>query len=207
MRFLSSMNTSAFLILIWLFLFAGCRQYDEAFQQEVKAFQDEWNAFFSDSVRSPLLEEDRKVFEGLDFFPANKEYRADAAFTRTPDEEPFEMPTTKERRPVYVKFGEAQFEMQGKEILLHLFQNQKYAQSEDYDGHLFLPFTDLTSGKETYGGGRYIDLTIPQGDTIVIDFNKAYNPYCAYNHKYSCPIPPPENHIDLEVRAGIKAFH
>ena len=118
MRSLSSINTTALLMLIWLFLLAGCREYDEAYQQEVKAFQDEWNAFFYDSVKSPLLEEDRNVFKGLDFFPTNKEYRVEAELTRTPDEEPFEMPTTKERRPFYVKFGEAQFEVQGKEILL-----------------------------------------------------------------------------------------
>ena len=70
--------------------------------------------------------------------------------------------------------------------------------------HLFLPFTDNTNGVETYGGGRYIDLKIPAGNTINIDFNKAYNPYCAYSDKYSCPIPPPENHLDIEIKAGIK---
>jgi len=195
-----------FLILIMLISFTGCHEQDEAYRQEVQVFQDEWNTFFSDSVKSPLTEEDRQSFQELDFFPVNKKYQVTAAFTRTPDEEPFEMPTTTERKPVYVKYGEARFELEEKEILLHLFQNLKYAQSEDYDSHLFLPYTDMTSGNESYGGGRYIDLKIPAGDTIVIDFNRSYNPYCAYNPKYSCPIPPPDNHLDIAIRAGVKVY-
>ena len=72
---------------------------------------------------------------------------------------------------------------------------------------MFLPFSDLTSGNETYGGGRYIDLEIPKGKTITIDFNQAYNPYCAYNPKYSCPIVPAENELLTNVNAGVKKFH
>ena len=79
-------------------------------------------------------------------------------------------------------------------------------QQEKYRDYLFLPFTDNTNGEQTYTGGRYIDLSIPDGDTIVVDFNKAYNPYCAYNKKYSCPIVPSVNNLDTEIRAGVKAF-
>ena len=79
-------------------------------------------------------------------------------------------------------------------------------QQEEYRDYLFLPFTDKTNGSETYTGGRYIDLSIPEGDTLEINFNKAYNPYCAYNPKYSCPIVPGVNALDTEVRAGVKAF-
>jgi len=79
-------------------------------------------------------------------------------------------------------------------------------EDEGYEDYLFLPFTDATNGNETYGGGRYIDLSIPNGDQIVIDFNKAYNPYCTYNKKYSCPIVPSQNALDIEIFAGVKAF-
>ena len=72
--------------------------------------------------------------------------------------------------------------------------------------YLFLPFTDLTSGVDTYGGGRYIDQKIPEGNSIIIDFNQSYNPYCAYNPRYSCPIPPPENDLLIEIMAGVKDF-
>ena len=76
----------------------------------------------------------------------------------------------------------------------------------EYSNHLFIPFNDITNGVETYDAGRYIDLEIPKGDTIIIDFNKAYNPYCAYNDGYSCPIPPEENNLEVEVKAGVMAF-
>jgi uncharacterized protein (DUF1684 family) len=75
---------------------------------------------------------------------------------------------------------------------------------KEYKKYLFIPFRDLTSGKESYGGGRYIDTEIPAGETLILDFNRAYNPYCAYSHRYSCPIPPEENTLKVEIRAGEK---
>jgi uncharacterized protein (DUF1684 family) len=75
-----------------------------------------------------------------------------------------------------------------------------------YKNHIFVPFTDLTTGSESYGGGRYVDLELPFSDKVIIDFNRAYNPYCAYNHKYSCAIPPEENHLNVAIKAGVKAF-
>ena len=89
---------------------------------------------------------------------------------------------------------------------MNLYQSLDLKKIEEYKDALFLPFTDLTSGVDSYGGGKYIDLKIPQGTTITIDFNRAYNPYCAYNHKYSCPIPPQENDLAIEIRAGVKKF-
>ncbi|MCB0475507.1 MAG: DUF1684 domain-containing protein, partial [Flavobacteriaceae bacterium] len=98
------------------------------------------------------------------------------------------------------------FELNGQSLKLHVYQNQELIKQAEYENHIFIPFTDLSSGNESYGGGRYIDLEIPRGDTLVIDFNKAYNPYCAYNHKYSCPIPPRENSLPVAIHAGVKAF-
>jgi hypothetical protein len=76
-----------------------------------------------------------------------------------------------------------------------------------YEKHLFIPFNDRTNGNETYGGGRFLDVYETGTDTLIIDFNLAYNPYCAYNHKYSCPIPPEANNLELKVKAGEKKFH
>ena len=87
-----------------------------------------------------------------------------------------------------------------------MYQSFPVSQDPEYIDYLFLPFTDLTSGDGSYGGGRFLDTTIPKGDTIVLDFNKAYNPYCAYNSAYSCPIPPKENDLLVRVEAGVKAF-
>jgi uncharacterized protein len=90
---------------------------------------------------------------------------------------------------------------------LNIYRNIDLSKKKEYKNYLFLPFLDLTSGNESYGGGRYIDMRIPKGNIITIDFNKAYNPYCAYNHKYSCPVVPDENNLNIEIKAGVKKFH
>lgn len=176
------------------------------FNKEIDSFQNHLNAEFANPKESPLTEEDLKNFKGLDFFPADSKFRVLAKFVRTAGGKPFEMKTTTDRKPIYEKYGEVYFEIDGKKFKLNIYQSHKLRETEEYKTYLFLPFTDLTNGDETYGGGRYIDLQIPQGDTIIIDFNKAYNPYCAYNHKYSCPVPPAENHLDIKIMAGVKAF-
>ena len=123
-----------------------------------------------------------------------------------PDPEPFEMETTTARRPIYVKYGEAHFSIDDTEYSLEIYQSEKAKQMEEFKEYLFLPFKDLTNGEGSYGGGRFIDLKIPEGETIIIDFNKSYNPYCAYNHKYSCPVPPYANHLNISVPAGVKGY-
>jgi uncharacterized protein (DUF1684 family) len=110
----------------------------------------------------------------------------------------------------YVKYGEAHFTIAKKPFVLFIYKNASKIIKPEYKDHLFLPFTDLTNDKESYAGGRFIDLSlndITKDNKIKINFNKAYNPYCAYNHKYSCPIPPKENHLDFNVNAGVKKFH
>ena len=194
--------------LILLASFASCGQISNSdHQEDILTFQTEINKQYADPEDSPLLPEDLETFESLDFYPINIKYRVEAKFIRTPDEKPFEMKTSTDRLPVYVKYGEAHFTLDQKECILTIFQNVDLVKKEEYKDYLFLPYTDITSGDESYGGGRYIDLKTPEGETIVIDFNKSYNPYCAYNYKYSCPIPPMENRLDVEIRAGVKAFH
>jgi uncharacterized protein (DUF1684 family) len=181
-------------------------QTDSAAMKEITAFRNELNSFYADSASSPLLAVDKMAFKGLDFYPVNTDYRIHAKFVRTPAEKPFKMRTTTDRLPDYVKYGEVNFNLMGKKFKLNIYQNLQLMKKAGYENYLFLPFTDLTNGDETYGGGRYIDLRIPEGETIIIDFNQCYNPYCAYNHRYSCPIPPKENDMDVKVKAGVKAF-
>lgn len=177
---------------------------DSVAVQEIRRFQNELNREYRDSIESPLSREDRLRFVHHDFYPVDLRYRVNASFTLTPDEKVFNMKTTGTRTPEYVKYGEARFELNGKQFVLNVYRNIALTQRDEYKDHLFLPFTDNTNGNETYGGGRYIDLTVPAGDRIVIDFNQAYNPYCAYSDRYSCPIPPKENYLDTEVKAGIR---
>jgi uncharacterized protein (DUF1684 family) len=166
-------------------------------------FQQHLNEEFLDPNKSPLPENERSTFDGLPFFPIQEHFRVEARFVKAENETCFGMPTTTDRRPVYKKFGEAHFELDGETIVLSIYQNQKLIKQKGYENYLFLPFTDLSNGESTYGGGRFIDLRIPTESSIIIDFNKAYNPYCAYNHKYSCPIPPEENRLNISIEAGV----
>ena len=180
---------------------------DQVGDTAVIAFQKQINAEFKDPEKSPLPENERKSFTSLVFFEADPKFRVEAEILKTPNEIPFEMPTTTERRPVYVKYAEVYFELQGREYKLNVYQSRDLSRKEEYKDYLFLPFTDLTNGETSYSCGRYLDMKIPEGKNIILDFNKAYNPYCAYSGKYSCPIVPEENHLDLKVNAGVMAYN
>lgn len=173
---------------------------------EIEAFQKKLNKEFSSKADSPLTDEDLKTFKALDFFPIDTSYRVTAKLRIHKDSKPFKMATTTDRLPIYKLYATASFTINGKELQLEIYQNQNLVLTPDYENYLFLPFTDNTNGDTSYGGGRFIDLEIPESDEIIIDFNQAYNPYCAYNHKYSCPIPPEINHLDLDVKAGVMAY-
>ncbi|MAM18628.1 MAG: DUF1684 domain-containing protein [Christiangramia sp.] len=169
-------------------------------------FQKELNEEYANPETSPLDKENLKDFKELEFYEIDPDYVVQASFVRTPMESPFTMKTSTDREPVYVKYGEVYFTLKGKEYQLNVYQGLELQKDPDYYDYLFLPFTDLTNGRTTYGNGRYLDLRIPESDSIELDFNKAYNPYCAYSSKYSCPIPPAENDLDTEILAGVQAY-
>ncbi|MDN3642164.1 DUF1684 domain-containing protein [Lutimonas halocynthiae] len=174
--------------------------------KSAKKFQQKLNKEFSSKEESPLKEEDLANFESLDFFPIDSSFIVNATLTLHKDSEPFPMKTTTDRLPIYKIYATANFEIKGKAYSLEIYQNEKLVLTTEYEDYLFLPFTDKTNGNGSYGGGRYLDLKLPEGDSIIIDFNQAYNPYCAYNDKYSCPVPPKGNNLDIEVLAGVKSF-
>lgn len=193
-------------ILLVLYCFGSSllAQNDAAIISEIENYRNSENERFSNPETTILEPKDLKLFDSLDFYPINLKYRVTARFVRTPDEVPFLMRTTTSRLPEYVKYGEAHFQLEGKELVLSLYQNTGSKDEEGDEDYLFLPLTDLTSGDGSYGGGRFLDAQIPKGDTMVLDFNKLYNPYCAYNKLYSCPIPPKENDLQVRIEAGIK---
>lgn len=170
-------------------------------------FQDNLNLEYADKAKSPLMEKDLKTFKSLDFFSINDKYIIEAKFIRTKKEKVFKMKTSTSRLPEYKKYGELHFSIDGVDCKLNVYQNIDLIKKPGFDDYLFLPFSDLTNGKETYIGGRYVDLRIQKGTTWKIDFNKAYNPYCAYNYEYSCPIVPLENDLNVSILAGVKKFH
>lgn len=172
-----------------------------------KEFQLQLNEQFRDSLQSPLLKEDLEVFESLDFYPVNEVFIVEAKFKRIKKEKAFQMKTSTERTPMYKKYGELHFEIDGQQLKLNVYQNIELSRKPGFKDYLFLPFSDLTNGKETYIGGRYIDFRIPKSEKVILNFNLAYNPYCAYNYEYSCPIVPLENDLNIEIKAGVKKFH
>jgi uncharacterized protein (DUF1684 family) len=194
----------------------GKKFHDEAPESKVVAiskseaaileFQKSLNAEFKNPETSPLPDRYRKDFEGLDFFEPDTAYQVQAKLVRTPEAQPFLMPTNTERESEEVVYGVVYFELKGAKFQLEVYQTIELKEEAGFEDYLFLPFTDATNGKETYGGGRYIDVSIPSGETLLIDFNKAYNPYCAYNKKYSCPLVPKVNNLEIAVTAGVKAF-
>lgn len=163
------------------------------------------DAEYADTATSPLTAEDRTHFTHLAHFPFDSTYRVHASFAPVENAEPFAMKTTKTRTPMYKVYGTLRFPLNGLERTLNVYQS--VPPHKGYENEVFVPFTDLTNGVDTYGVGRYIDLHLPLEPITTIDFNRAYNPYCAYNDRYSCPVPPRENHLATEVRAGVLKYH
>ncbi len=181
---------------------------DNSYELEIKKWQEEQNLEFRNPKTSPLTTEDLAKFTALKFYDINKDFKVEADFELNTSPQKFGMKTTTTRLPIYVKYGVASFKLSGKKLKINIYKNVELAKQAKYKDYLFLLFTDKTSGKTSYAGGRYIDLRIPKkGDKLHIDFNKAYNPYCAYNHNYSCPIPPADDYLDIEILAGVKAYH
>jgi len=193
------------LIVLGFCLFS-CEQSKKPLKGET-AFQREMNANFKDASKSPLKKRDLSNFDGLEFFPFDSSYVIQAKLKRTPDSKWFKMKMTDGDVSEERVYGILNFNLKGKPYKLKVYQGKELMSQDGWKDYLFLPFLDDTNGDSSYGGGRYIDLRIPDTDTMIIDFNTAYNPYCAYNEKYSCPIVPRENYLDVKVNAGVKAFN
>lgn len=175
--------------------------------QAVAAFQRELNDEYRDPARTPLPPAAQRSFQGLPFFPTGYGYYVEARLVRDSTSAPFAIKTTQPRRAMYRKYGELHFTLQGQTLKLAVYESLDLKQRPEYADYLFLPFTDPTNGHDSYGGGRYIDLRVPKGNVIWLDFNRAYNPFCAYSTAYACPIPPAENHLSVPIRAGVRSDH
>lgn len=171
---------------------------------------------YEDSLRTYLQNyvQKHEVVEGLNkknmqFYPVNKAYRVTGKFTPATSSVWISFKTSGNQNQVYRVYGTVSFQLASKTYKLNLYQSQDLLSNPQYKNYLFLPFTDSTSGIETYDGGRYLDFSITdiQNNQVVLDFNKAYNPYCAYvSGVYNCPIPPKENALAVAIKAGEQNF-
>ncbi len=159
-----------------------------------RAAKDE---YFRESPHSPLTAEQQKEFKQLPYYAPTNAYAVTATVERFTTPDSIKMQSSTGKLIDYMRWGKATFVVNNEETSLVLY----------YSGNgLFLPFRDATSGNTTYGAGRYLDLEIPAGDEIYLDFNLAYNPYCAYNDRWTCPVPPFENWLTVAIEAGEKAM-
>ncbi len=146
-----------------------------------------------------------EAYAGLKYFEPDPQYRIVAMLEPVDKKRVIFLPTSDGKEQQYTEYGYAEFSLGGERHRLLVYEGIGVGPMK---GKLFVPFGDKTSAAETYGGGRYLDVTHTRGSaTVVLDFNKAYNPYCAYNDTYSCPLPPPENLLNVPIRAGEKVYH
>lgn len=201
---------AVFVSIVCYFLCFTALHSQGTFYEEAKRHQDSLSEVYQNPETSILSKKQLKDFHGLEFYPIDLKFRVSATFIKTPDAEPFDMALSSGRTREYVMYGIAQFKIEGKLFTLPIYQNTYYRDhpEHEYGESLFLPFTDYTSGDGSYGGGRYIDIELSDivDDILIIDFNKNYNPYCAYTPGYSCPIPPEYNDLTIRIEAGVKDF-
>ncbi len=155
---------------------------------------------------SPLLAEQQAAFEGLSFFPYDSAFAFAVTLTPALERDTLRLATSTGEPREVVRFGTFSFAADGRRLRLAVFQPTEAAPGTGQALRLFLPFADATSGRATYAGGRYLDLDPTPDGRYVLDFNYAYNPYCVYNPRYSCPLPPAENRLAVPVRAGEQTF-
>ena len=190
----------------FLIAVTGCTRNgsDERYYTEViQTLRSEKDLEFRDPETTPFKDlEDAAQFSQLEYFPVYPSYKVMAEIIKTPEEPWFEIPTSSGITKTYRRYGLLRFGLGDRQVQLVVLQGKKMLETEAYRDQLFLPFRDATCGQESYGGGRYIDLKIPKGDSVELDFNLAYNPYCAYSDGYNCPIPPTDNWLDFRIEAG-----
>ena len=156
------------------------------------------NEFFANHPQSPLTPEQKREFRGLDYFDENADFHIEVKVEKFSEQKQILIQTSTGQAQTYIRYGKIKFPVNGQESELTL-----YASNHGF----FLPFVDSLAGEETYPSGRYLDPDPLPGDHFLVDFNLAYNPYCAYNEMWSCPLTPPENRLNVPIRAGEKIFH
>jgi len=161
-------------------------------------FRREKDQQFGTDRQSPLTPEQKRTFTGLTYYPQNPALCLELRLERTAAPQPVTLATSTGEQREYLHAGQIRFTIAGEEALLQVYE-------ADYG--FFLPFSDPTAPLETYGAGRYLEPLKTSPDTLLVDFNLAYNPYCAYNERWSCPLPPSANRLKVKVEAGEKKFH
>lgn len=191
------------LFLLFFTLLCLTATAQSSFDRQITQHREHYKAEFLSTKGSPL--QSQEAVSLLRFYPADSAYRVTATVQLTPKSKPVDLPTSMaQRMATQAPYAVLSFTIAGKPCQLTVYRSLNLANNPLYRDYLFLPFTDSTTGEETYGGGRYLDLRTGniQAGKLVLDFNKAYNPYCAYKSGYACPIPPAGNRLAVAIKAG-----
>ncbi|MBY0434462.1 MAG: DUF1684 domain-containing protein [Cyclobacteriaceae bacterium] len=192
------------IISVLLYSLSGSGEDEAAYIASIKTEREEKNTFLKTSEESPF-KDSLDTFQGLSYFDIDSRYRVKAKLEPVKNKKVVLLGTSDGKENRYLEFAHAVFEIEGAEQRLLILEVMDMGPVR---GTLFLAFADETSARETYGAGRYLDVKkVPGATSIELDFNKAYNPYCAYNDQYSCPLPPPENILRVAIKAGEKNYH
>ena len=191
--------------IVFVFLFLTVFIHD-GFAQG-KTYTDSINTYRANYIKNHEVVKaaDKKYFR---FFPVNTKYLLNARFEKLNDTTGFLMKTSGKSGSTYFKYGLLHLTIDQKDFQLTVYQSKKLMNMDEYRDYLFVPYTDLTSGEKSYGGGKYIDFSSNdiRHNTLILDFNKAYNPYCAYAGGFNCPVPPRENDLQVAIEAGEMEF-
>jgi len=179
--------------------------FGQSYNQQIDSFRQHYKNEFISDEHSPLKAADTGF---LRFYAPDKAYCLNASFVLTPDSKPFKIATHSGKTKPYRQYGNITFSLKDQSFTLAVYQGLDLMKKPELQDYLFIPFNDLTNYETTYAGGRYLDLRMGdiKKDRIVLDFNKAYNPYCAFAEGYSCPIPPDENKLKVRIEAGEQMF-
>lgn len=191
------------LTLLILFALGALSLSAQDYTSVVKHYQDSLAGTYKNPATSPLPDEEVEAFGGLEFFPIDPEYKVTATFARSTKVETIDMGTSAGTSRKYDVYGTVTFALGGKSHTLKVYQSHRLRQMPQYKDFLFLPFNDATNGVSSYGGGRYLELSVPKGNTIELDFNFCYQPYCAYTVGYACAIPPDGQYVNVPIEAGV----
>ncbi len=174
-------------------------------QSRIRHRREEKDEYFGSNPHSPIPSDERESFDGLSYYPVDEAYRFELSLDEHDDRETVTVGTSTGGEQEYLRWGEFRFEVDGEAVALQAYK------SDPDDDRLWVPFRDATSGEETYGAGRYLDLEAASHrtdeETWILDLNEAYNPTCAYSEQYECPLPPTENWLDVPIEAGEKTYH
>lgn len=195
--------------LFWgLFFLVACNPNKDRtpYEKKIYHYRTEKDKMFRTTLQSPLSEEQKLVFSSLDYFEVDSSYRIRAHFKKFKEPDVVKMAYSTGKDKPYLRYAKLGFNLNDRHLKLIAYQSMELSGKPGHQDDLFVPFHDATNGKTTYKGGRYLEIKKPAGDSVTLDFNRAYNPYCAYNDRYKCPVPPADNQLSVQVKAGEKKY-